>query len=493
MKRICLGTIITLLYQSRMYNTCRIKGICDSLFAAYGLDINNFDTSVPSHLKSGHDGVPKDLIAKANSLSIEDIDKGFQEHVLPYLHVNKHVALIRSIKDVLREDTSISETTIIGKIEGYEKDNILKYESLDESMFLANVVTFSIISIDNTQCASSIREIPSNYVDSFINEGEAIHFISRLVDQDQIIPLKRTLKDPKFDRIFKKATEITVADMGNPTKACVFYIDPNNCKFHFRDLKDFIITNIGSYVFSRARKNQLLDMYDKEEVIGTKAILKFLRKYRENAESVLGEIMLYIFMEQELGAPKIMSKIELDEYNHDIVSKSDGVHLLSLNQAGEPIHQLVFGASDIVGDLNAAIDRALDKIVDIEANSEEELMLVESTTQNTIYDPDATKYMVELMKPHKGKDSIKPDMAFSVFVGYTIRLENPERDSQKYRTAVKEQLIKDISESQPHIIEYIKEHRLDGYSFYFYVFPFNDAPNEKVSIINEILDGGGVY
>ena len=34
-----------------------------------------------------------------------------------------------------------------------------------------------------------------------------------------------------------------------------------------------------------------------------------------NAESVLGEILLYIFIEQELDAPKIMSKIEINESN----------------------------------------------------------------------------------------------------------------------------------------------------------------------------------
>ena len=492
MKRICLGTIITLLYQSRIRSSYRPKTICGGLFAAYGLCIENYNPTMSSHLKCGHDNAPDELVIAANKLSIEEISKGFEECVLPLIHHEKHEALFRAIKDILRTD-SIPDSIVIGKIPGYEKCNILKRDSFYESMLLANVVTYAITATDNKEFSLSIKEIDDDFVDSFVNKGEPIHFISKLVDPDQIIPLKRTLKDSRFDRIFKKATEITVADMGNPTKACVFYIDPNNCKFSFRELKDFIITNIGSYVFSRARKNQLLDMYDKEEAIGSKAILKFLRKYRENAESVLGEIMLYIFMEQELGAPKIMSRIELDEYNHDIVSKSDGIHLLSLNQAGEPIHQLVFGASDIVGDLNVAIDRALGKIVDIEANSEEELMLVESTTQNTIYDPNATKYMVDLMKPHKGNDYAKPDMAFSVFVGYTIRLDNPERDSQKFRTAVKEQLIKDISKSQPHIVEYIKEHRLDGYSFYFYVFPFNDAPNEKVSIINEILDGGGVY
>lgn len=104
-------------------------------------------------------------------------------------------------------------------------------------------------------------------------------------------------------------------------------------------------------------------------------MLKFGQKYGSNAETVLGEILLYIFLEQELDAPKIMSKIELDEYNRDTVSKSGGVHLLSFNRSGQPVHQLVFGASDIIGNLSAAVDRAFGKIAKIEANGDEELRM----------------------------------------------------------------------------------------------------------------------
>ena len=213
-----------------------------------------------------------------------------------------------------------------------------------------------------------------------------------------------------------------------------------------------------------------------------------MQKYGSEAETVLGEILLYIFLEQELDAPKIMTKIELEE-TRGVVSKSDGVHLLSLNLSGQPIHQLVFGASDVVGDLSAAIDRAFEKIVNIEANADEELRMVENASQWTIYDQETTKYMVELMKPRKGGIST-PEMAFGAFLGYTIKIDPPETDSQKYKKAVKEQLIKDIAALQPHISDLILKYGLSGYSFYFYVLPFNDAPTEKVNIIKELLSGG---
>lgn len=231
MKQICLGTMITLIYQSRRRSSDKVKDIRAGIFAAYGLDINSYNTGLLSHLKSGHDPVPKDLEDVAKSLSINTIDEGFEKYVVPLIYNEKHEALIRAIRGVLRDDTSILESTVVGISAGFEKVNILKYNSYDESALLANAVTYAILSTENNKMAASIKEIDSGYVDSFISSMEEIYFISPIVEQDDIIPLKRTLKDPMFDRIFKKATDVTIAGMSNPTRACVFYIDPTNCKF----------------------------------------------------------------------------------------------------------------------------------------------------------------------------------------------------------------------------------------------------------------------
>lgn len=75
MKQICPGTMITLIYQSRRRSTDKIKDICADIFAAYGLDINSYNTGLPSHLKSGHGPIPKELEAAARTLSIDVIDE----------------------------------------------------------------------------------------------------------------------------------------------------------------------------------------------------------------------------------------------------------------------------------------------------------------------------------------------------------------------------------------------------------------------------------
>ena len=83
----------------------------------------------------------------------------------------------------------------------------------------------------------------------------------------------------------------------------------------------------------------------------------------------------------------------------------------------------------------------------------------------------------------------KPDMAFGLFLGYTLVLEQSETDSYRYRIAAEEQLKKDIYSICPYIAHKMSVLRLEGYSFYCYVLPFNDAPVEKTSIIDEMLVG----
>lgn len=113
MKRLCLGTIITLLYQCRIRSADTIKSVCSGIFATYGLDINNYNKELQNHLKSGHDPVPGDLLLKARKAKIDDVALGMENCVLPLIHQDKHVYLFRAIKDILKEDQYLFATEFV--------------------------------------------------------------------------------------------------------------------------------------------------------------------------------------------------------------------------------------------------------------------------------------------------------------------------------------------------------------------------------------------
>ena len=136
-------------------------------------------------------------------------------------------------------------------------------------MTLANIITYAITQTENDKLKESIKEISKDYVDGFANSSERFYFLSPNAENDQLSPLKRTLKDPAFDRLFLKVTDVTISALSNLTTTSVFYIDPTNCKFRFSGLKDFIIKNIGSYVFSRTQIKRLYDRTKNLVVVGS--------------------------------------------------------------------------------------------------------------------------------------------------------------------------------------------------------------------------------
>jgi hypothetical protein len=83
MKQICLGTIITLIYQSRTRSADTIKSMCGGIFAAYDLDITSYNKELSSHLKSGHDPVPVELIFTARIANIDCVAEGIEDNLIP--------------------------------------------------------------------------------------------------------------------------------------------------------------------------------------------------------------------------------------------------------------------------------------------------------------------------------------------------------------------------------------------------------------------------
>ena len=151
----------------------------------------------------------------------------------------------------------------------------------------------------------------------------------------------------------------------------------------------FLRKNIGQYVFSRAQiENYRIE--DDVFSVGLDAIEIMKRNGapgKKGTGNDLGEILLYVFLEQVLGAPKILSKVELQTGAKQFDSKCDEIHLLSLEQTfGMPYYHMVFGTSSIVGDMKKAVDSAFDAIVEIEKQSTQERTLAENTVFSKSFD-----------------------------------------------------------------------------------------------------------
>lgn len=308
---------------------------------------------------------------------------------------------------------------------------------------------------------------------------------SKFQGDDKMNVLANTNIEKGFDTVFSEADSARKLNLKNDNCLRLFYLDIFNNEFSYTGLYQLLQRNIGRYVFSRASIEQFKIEGD-AEAIGLKAI-ELLRKANNpndnGAGGELGEILLYLFLENKLNAPKLLSKVELKTSNNQYVFGSDGVHLLQIDNR---TFQLVLGESKIKGKLNKAVDEAFESIKKVSDNPDNELRLIEKNILSESFDEEITEFIKSLIVPLKRDTSISVDNSFGIFLGYTLDIDAKQYSNSEFREAVKQKLKKDLDNISTYIENKINASGLFGYSFYFYILPFNNAKEDRANIINRL-------
>ena len=204
----------------------------------------------------------------------------------------------------------------------------------------------------------------------------------------------------------------------------------------------------------------------------------------------LGELLLYIFLEQVLNAPKLMSKVEFGNQGGIFTSESAGIHLLTAD-ATVPFNQVVLGTSMINGDLQTVIDLAFADAQKLKYRKKDERRFVESNIFAASFPEKIYEQLESIILPDEtsGKN---PATAFGMFLGYTLNGVSADGKSiDVYQTDVLDKLKADILNQVSFIESKITQYGLDGYSLYIYLLPFANADEDKKNIIDKLLQSGG--
>lgn len=337
---------------------------------------------------------------------------------------------------------------------------------------------------------------PENTIDAIISfiTTKSVSKKSHLRDQTHDASssvLKKTLKDAGFDGVFTEVSHDEKLGLINPYQLRLFQLSVVDNAFSFDALKKFLLKNIGQYIYSRERIKKFMND-DEITLIGLKAVE--LLHDRCNGDLTwlgdeLGDLMLYVFLEQILDAPKVFSKFDTPS-DELLTTGTSCVHLLQTG-AEMPSFQMVFGKSRIVGDPRDAIDDAFITLEAIKNDTSREIRLVESTAFDKEFAPEVAEQLKNIIIPSKGQ-TIAHDTAFGVFLGYSLGIEK-NRPSAEFRELVAKKMRKDIQAHVSYIIEKIKTAGMEFYSFYFYFLPFNEADEDKQEIMKSLLGfKGGV-
>lgn len=481
MKKLCLGSLLKILCYSRKANT-KQYAFLNSLLSTVQNDSRYSDDKFQSALLSG----------KNNLTDYEDIltcDKdnlvaAFKNKIVPYFDEDNQRNIIICIREILRED-DVKDHVIIGyEAEGYTKQDIINMQVFPFADFLANVYYYCTTSVKNIPYKDNIKEITKEFVEA---QKEHIDDI-KLETKASFVhsKLKMTLDPKPFKDVFIDSSSAKLC-IPNNSDLKIFLLDVVNSKIDYAKLEDFITDNIGRYIYSRAMRNSY-NVDGRSDRLAFKAISAYKKRVaKDPSTNQFNEIMLYSFLECVLGAPKIFSKMELQDKSGLYYSTSSGIHLLSLKQGGLPFNQLVFGATDSINDLATAIDNAFKQVVEIKNSAKEEYDFLETTILNNEFDSETNKTLEDIIIPKKGSGLTKPDSAFGMFIGYNVDVPD-EPNNEQFKINIKAKMESDIKSFAPYIENKITSLGLSSYSFYIYILPFNDINIDKDQIMRNALE-----
>jgi hypothetical protein len=303
--------------------------------------------------------------------------------------------------------------------------------------------------------------------------------------------ISRTLKKKSLDGIFNEVVHNEKLGISNNEELHLFYLAVRGNKFYTEDLQTALYRNIGRYVFSRAALEDFHINDDDDSIIS-----QALKVMSENGEfdakgtgNELGEMLIYAMLEEMLGARKLMSRVEIDSNPLSNGSECESIHLLSgTDSNGKISYEMVFGASNIIGDIKDAIDNAFEEIERIEKHGNKDIKMVEKTALSGFYNKSEIDFIKKHIIPEPGKSG-DYEIAYGVFLGYTLGLNSTGLSSAEYKEKVNRRLELDIKQHASYIANKIITKGLDGRSFYFYILPFNDAETDKKEIMEHIMKG----
>lgn len=196
-----------------------------------------------------------------------------------------------------------------------------------------------------------------------------------------------------------------------------------------------------------------------------------------------GELLLYSFLEAHLGAPKILSKMELKTSAEHYVHGTDGVHLL---EVGNNEYQLIFGESKMYGDTKGrsgtsarrGIKAAFESMGKVQEDAFEfDTWLVESELlKESIDDAKLDLLASVLLPPASGEaDPIRKSNAFGVFIGYELdvtQLPFADLTSSEVEERLRQLAADAVSNEIQTIKDEVDTRGLGGYAFHIYAVPF---------------------
>ncbi|VXB56765.1 conserved hypothetical protein [Arthrobacter sp. 9V] len=291
-----------------------------------------------------------------------------------------------------------------------------------------------------------------------------------------LLPLT-ILKPERFFDLFYKSVDFEIQ---KKTSLHLHVLRIEDGEFALGPLYTQLLNHSDTYVLSRTKYAELVSDISRYPEMRKKIQAQFKTPDENAGEG--GELLLYAFLEGHLGAPKVLSKMELKTSPELYVNGADGVHLLEVDASN---YQLIFGESKMYGDTKSkpgssiknAIESAFKSMAETKRNLFQwDTWLVESQIMQEIADQEKISKLAEILLPSaRAADAVKKSNAFGVFLGYEIdALDIAFEDylDEEIESHLRQMAQDAITKQVETIADQISKFGLGGHHFYIYAIPF---------------------
>lgn len=503
MEHLCIGSYV------RILTSCAISAyrkfdrfcekimlsICEDGATTFSYEAKDGTTVTYSYanfgkIHSSSQNFPTEVVDLAKKKNPRDIEKYFLHNIIPNLEEGRKRNAVAALKNVILKDPEIVKGTQLGTINSMTREDLSCKNDFVLTEFLADIFLYSVIMTDNTKEQGLTKSISKTFSSAYDFMADTINLYE--VARSKPIAAIPVTSMGKFDKVFSgiSSERLHITASHDLQIYCLKFDDYD---FDYQQLWRHLSNNIGLYLYSRVQTQRYLE--DDERNLLTTDAINFIKKEiadgRINADNELGEMLLYIFLEQVLKAPKLMSNLEIGNLGGFMSSKSSGIHLLTSNGT-TPYSEIVLGTSMIDDDLKIAIDVAFSEAQKLEKRKKEERRFVESRIFASSFPKEIYAQLEAVILPSEAGKA-KPTTAFGMFMGYSLaKIPSSGKTPIEYQKDIIAQIKLDIQSHVPYIESKISEYGLDGYSLYIYLLPFKDAAEDKKNFVDKLSNPGGM-
>lgn len=178
MKKLCFGSLATVLVKCKAPTTTQKQLVGTMLLSVNETYDIRDDDGVTSALAIGRVNLSDYVTVYAKDANFGKISAYFKKNVLPLLDLNRRATMVLALKDIIAEDTDITDDRELELVNKQTKAELITRDTFVFEDLLAGMFLYTAIYTTNNKREKNVREITDVYLKGLDARRNEISFLS---------------------------------------------------------------------------------------------------------------------------------------------------------------------------------------------------------------------------------------------------------------------------------------------------------------------------